>query len=651
MRLLLFLVLAAALIAYTFWVYLRVELRVPEARRLAVLRAAALILVLLLLFDPRIPTGGVGAAPARWALLDASVSMSATDATGASAWDAAVERADDLASSGWSVVRFGGDRLDVGPGTPSEGGETDAPTEPTTRLLPALQAAAEAGAREVTVLTDMRFDDAVAVRAAAETLPLEVTFERFGEDVSNRGVARLHVPDVPRPDVGPVAEVEVHGGAVGDTIEVALFEEGREVARTRVPAPSPGLRATTRVELPAASESGRVRYSARVVGDGADGTDGFADDDEVVTYASVGFEEGGLVLISLRPDWEPRRLLPVLEEVTGLSAQAYLRAGEDRYVRSGRAAERGTPADSATVRRAAASSTLLVVHGIDGEADAWIASLVGQPGRRLVLPADAEGARLVGLVVDPPQAGEWYASPDVPTSPIAGALSGVELQGLPPLTDVMIAEAPDPQPVLQLQLRGAGAPQSAFHLVDDPGGRLAVALSAEWWRWAAREEGRDAYRSLWSGLAGWLLGGTRTPGAEPRPAEWVVAAGDEVVWSIPPVDSAGYRAVVSDDSGTVVDTTLTRDDATTPALEPGTYGYAVIDAAGDTVGAGRFDVVRSSADMVPAAASTDFAALGGATAVLVEAAGRPLRTSPFPYLLVITLLCAEWIVRRRSGLR
>ena len=29
--------------------------------------------------------------------------------------------------------------------------------------------------------------------------------------------------------------------------------------------------------------------------------------------------------------------------------------------------------------------------------------------------------------------------------------------------------------------------------------------------------------------------------------------------------------------------------------------------------------------------------------------GRPLRTTPWPYLLVIGLLCGEWIGRRRSG--
>ena len=655
MRLLLFLVFAAALTAYAFWVYLRLELRVPVARRLAIVRALALVTVLLLLFDPRIPATGVGASPARWVLLDASASMAAVDAGGTSAWSSAVARADELGADGWSVVRFGGERLDASGGARAGGGE---PTLPTTRLLPALQAAAEAGAREVIVLTDMRFDDAVAVRGAAEALPLDVTFERFGAGVRNRGLARLHVPDVPQPDVGPRAEIEVHGGVPGDTLEIGLFEEEREVARVRVPAPSAGLRTSATVELPPPTGSGRVRYSARVLGPdaaspdaGGDGADGFPDDDIVVHYATVGFEEGGLTLVSLRPDWEARYLLPVLEEVTGLPAQAYLRAGPDRYVRSGRAAERGAPVDSATVRRAAMSATLLVVQGLDRDADAWVTALAARPGRRLLLPADAAGAREAGIAVAPPQAGEWYASPDVPTSPIAGALAGVELQGLPPLADVMVAEAPDPQPVLQLQLRGAGAPRAAFGLVDDPEGRVVVSLASGWWRWSAREEGRTGYRALWSGLAGWLLGGARSAVAEARPERWVVPAGEPVTWSLPALGSASYRTVVTTEGGAAVDTVLAGGNAATSPLEPGTYAYAVTDAAGDTVGAGRFDVVPAGAELLPPVQPEDFAALGGAGAVLVEAGGRPLRTSPLPYLLVIMLLCAEWIVRRRSGLR
>ena len=429
-------------------------------------------------------------------------------------------------------------------------------------------------------------------------------------------------------------------------MEVVGSEEEREVARTRVAAPSPGLRTAIRVELPAPAASGRVRYTATVVG-----ADGFEDDDRAVAYANVGFREGGLTLVSFRPDWEPRYLMPVMAEVTGLPATGYLRAGPDRWVVSGRAADRADPVDSATVRRAAGEATLLVVHGLGADAEAWIDPIVTGAGPRLVLPADAAGAARAGLAVGRPQPGEWYASPDVPTSAVAGALAGIELQGLPPLGVVMVAEEPNPQPVLQLQLRGAGAPVNGFHLLDGPEGRRVFALASGTWRWSARDGGRPAYRGLWSGLAGWLLAGRQAVAGEPRPIESVVPVGAPVGWTLPG-DSTARRIVVEGPAGTAVDTTLAGGGrAATNPLAPAEYRYVVTDEAGDTVGEGRFDVVASTLEMLPTPmAPESVAAAAGADGAAVDT-GRPLRTSPLPYLLVIGLLCGEWVVRRRSGLR
>jgi hypothetical protein len=215
----------------------------------------------------------------------------------------------------------------------------------------------------------------------------------------------------------------------------------------------------------------------------------------------------------------------------------------------------------------------------------------------------------------------------------------------------MPAEEPNRQPVLQLQLRGAGAPVNAFHLVDGPEGRRVFALASSTWRWAGREDGRAAYRSLWSGLAGWLLAGGRAAAGEPRPAESVVGLGEPVAWTLPG-DSTTYRLVVTGPEGSVADTVMragaARNLGPLPAAE---YAYAVTDEAGDTVGSGRFDVVASTLEMLPAATAPEAVTPAAGSAGAVEDAGRPLRTSPFPYLLVIGLLCGEWIVRRRSGLR
>lgn len=639
-RVLLFSALASLLVAYAFWVYLRVDLRVPAARTLAVVRAVTLVLALLLLFDPRLPTDAVGGgAGERWVLLDASLSMSATREDGTSPWSDALARADALTSEGWTVVRFGDER--VGTATDRDG----EPDQLASRLAPAVTTAAESGVRAVRVLTDARFEDAVTLRSTLTELPLDVTFESFGHGVVNAGIARLHVPDLLLPTAESVAELEVFGDHPADSIAVDVFEEGSLVATVNVALPGPGLRSTATVPLPSPSASGRVRYVARL----AAGGDGFPDDDVAVDYANVGFEEGGLVLVSARPDWEPRYLLPVLEDVTGLPTTGYLAAGDNRFVRLGRAAERGPPPDSATVRRSAAEASVLVVHGLGERSPAWLRELTSAPGRRLVFPTDAFGADVAGLDVEDPSSGEWYASPEVPASPIAGALSGVDLQGLPPLNDLMAPIRDEVGAPIRLRLRGAGPARSAIALDERPSGRVAVALAGGFWRWAMRDSGREPYRRLWSGVAGWLLRGGSGPVVEARPTSGVVARGDPVVWRMRG-DTSDVRVRVTSADSAVVDTVATgRETVTTPPLPPGSYRYTVQSAGADTIGAGRFDVASATLEMLPPGAVPD---IGGArTGAASATAGRPVRTSPWPYALILILLCVEWVARRRSGLR
>ena len=636
-----FVILAACLIAYSLWIYLRVDLAVPIARWLALVRAAVLVTVLTLLFDPRLPMEGIGGVSTQWALLDASISMGALGADSASPWVAASARARELEANGWTVVTFGGD-------APASTHQTDAaPTELASLLAPALHRAAEAGARHVVVLSDLRFEDAVAVRSALQTLPLDVDFERFGGAVSNAGVARLDVPDFSGPDESITAEVEVYGGRVGDSLRVEIFEEDESVATLRIAAPLPGLRRRASVILSRPNATGRVRYSAVVSVE----DDAFPADDRAVDYAAVGHQEGALVLVSLVPDWEPRYLLPVLQEVTGLPAVGYLRAGPNRFVQAGRAIDRGRPVDSTVVRRAVTDAALVVVHGLGGDLDPWARALVIRPGRKVLMARDASGASLAGVTVVAARGGEWYASADIPPSPIAGSLSGVELQGLPPLTDVLVTAETAALAPLLLQLRGAGSPEAALYLGDRPSGRVAIALASGFWRWASRERGREPYRRLWSGVVGWLLADQVVSAAEPRPVQWVVARGEPVVWSIP-ADSAESHIIVRSRESTVVDTVVAGGGTlATGVLEPGAYTYLVESSTGDTLGAGRFDVAEATEEMLPVAESPPQPVRRAAVVGVDGGGGRPFRTLPWPYLLIITLLCVEWISRRRSGLR
>ena len=92
-------------------------------------------------------------------------------------------------------------------------------------------------------------------------------------------------------------------------------------------------------------------------------------------------------------------------------------------------------------------------------------------------------------------------------------------------------------------------------------------------------------------------------------------------------------------------------EAMTRPLDPGLYTYTVVSESGVTVGAGRFDVSGVSLEMLPVAKMPELSSRRLGLPGNTEDSGRPLRTYPWVYLLIMALLCGEWIVRRRTGLR
>jgi hypothetical protein len=482
---------------------------VAGSRYLWPVRAATLLIVVALLLDPSVPWPGTSGLTSRWVLLDASESMAAGDPETA-AWIEAVRRAEALRADGWRVVTFGS-VVDQAP----EASDL-APSEPTTRLGPALAVAAESGAREVRVLTDMRIEDVVAVRAALEGSGLDVTFENLAEPVENAGILSLDVGDRASPTAAGVAVVELHGGVAGDSLSVQVLEEGVPVGSARVAAPGQGLRRRVEVDLPPSVGTGAVRFEALVSGI----DDDFAADDRAVAYGLVGApRDAGVVLVSLGPDWEPRYLLPVLERTTGLPGSGFLRAGSDRYVTMGAALERAGPVDSVTVRRAAEGAALLVLHGLSENTDEWVGGLIARAPRSISFASDATGASLLGIDASSPRAGEWYLGEEVPASPLSGELAALAGADLPPLTGVMVAQdATGLVAPLRASLRRTGPAEAPIHLRSGDGRRSAVVLSRGFWRWAARPDDRAAYETLWSGIAGWLLRDASLAGAEVRPA-------------------------------------------------------------------------------------------------------------------------------------
>ena len=647
-------ILMAGAGGFAAWIYVRRELPIPGRGLLGAIRGSILVLLLLLLWDPRLPGGRRnGTSEGSWVLLDASASMSAEASEGDDNWTVALERAVELAEAGAQVLVFGETPQIVA----LESLDTLLPLASASRLAPALARVAEAGARAVTVLSDLRLDDPVEAELTVSRSAVGVRIERSGGVVRNAGVARFDLP--PRAESGTPLSVGIalfsEGTVPGDTIRVEVWEEERLVASAGVLPAEPGLLATATLRLPAPRDTGWLRYRLVVSLPG----DGFEADDAKSAYTEVDPEAGGLVLLSLQPDWEPRFLLPVLSQVTGLDASGFLGISGGRYLRLASGAQVGPPVDEDEVRAALSGADFVVIHGLGGGAPDWVRSALGEAPRSIVFPSDPAGALLSGVEARPRLDGEWYATPDLPPSAVAASLSGADLTGVPPLTDILPLRVPRTAPTpIPLQRQGLGPAEAALVLNENRGRRRAVVLASGFWRWAFREgPAREAYRRLWAGVAGWLLASpSQNGGRDVRPAKRVWSSRELMEWRALGSIGEELEVVLTLGDSVVLDTTVVVDGAgraRTRALPVAEYSYRITRPEDDGVlGGGRIESERHSLELFrqPVDISTG-ASDENAARRTRRGRGAPLRTHPGSYILILVLLSAEWIGRRRGGLR
>lgn len=645
-------VLALAAAAFALWTYLFREPPVRGRLLLALLRAGALLLLVLLVWNPGVPLGAEDDGPIGPTLLvDASLSMTAADTAGRVPWATALDGAAEAAGSGGRVLLFGrSPRVRAADSLP--GSE---PSDPGSRLAPALEEAAALGARVVRVVSDFRLEDPVAVAAVLEESGVGVRYVDVGGTVRNAAVAEADGPA--SLEAGDSAAVTVlvagEGGSATDSVALELRREGGLLAARRVPLPEPGRPERHRLEFRAPEEEGSHRLEVGV--ELAD--DGFAADDRRVLFLEVEEARAGLALLSLRPDWEPRFLLPVLEQATGLEARGFLRLAGGRWLPMGEEGDRAEPWTDARVREMAGGAGLLVLHGVTAGAPGWIDELAASSPRTLLFASDPEAAAGAGVETGEAVSAEWYAAGELPASPLSGELSTASFDGLPPLTSLLPAPGGGVAGSVPLRVRRGrqGPPRPALVLAPGDDGRTVVVLASGFWRWAARTgEPRATYRRLWSAAAGWLL---EPPDADAvavvEPARRPSPRGEPVEWRVRgPVGDRLTLRIESGDSA-VVDTTVAEPGPTllTRALPPGRYPYRVGAPGLDEPLAGELEVEEHTAELLRLRVEPPGAAAADPREPVADGPLRPLRTHPAPYLALIALLCVEWIGRRRQGLR
>lgn len=651
--------LAAAAFSAAFFVYARREPPGRGRRVLAVLRGLVLALLLLLLFDPGLPAH-VGGGGGRVVLLDASLSMQAPARAGETRWDAAVRQA---RAAGGRILLFG-DRVRA---VPTDSLATTVPVDAHSRLAPALRAVAETGATEVRVLTDGALEDEAEALAVARTAGISVTLDTVPAAASpDLGIAELDVPSWAEADRPLHVRLGVTrlgtGRAEPFTVEVRA-PGGQVLGTATAPAPAAGRVATIDLDVrPEAPEGGGLVRLQAVLTQG----DAFAGDDLREFYVYVADAPTGVAVVSFVPGQEPRFLVPVLQDALGLPVRGFLRVAAGRYTATGTALTGASPADEDDVRSAVEHADLVVFHGFGADAPEWARRMA--PGLRRFLvfpehePAGPLGSPPLPIAVPAATDGDWYVTPEPPPSPLGAYLSGLALDSLPPLLDLRTLRQ-DHLGWAPLLARLARTGEAAPALVAGQSGerRWAVALGSGYWRWAFRGGApREAYRTLWSALAGWLM--RQESGLslrDVRPKDWVSARGEPLRWVTPGLAADSIGVQVRDSTDTVVLDTVAAvgadGSAVTRTLPPGDYRYAAAAFARDSALAraeGPLTVERYSPDYLrPAVAWGGGGA--GARPGGTRPAGvrRPLHASAWPYVLLVGLLCAEWALRRRWGLR
>lgn len=642
---------ALAAAAVSWWAYARLEEPVSGRAGPAVLRGVALFLLLAGWWLPSLWFGADGDRSTTALLIDRSLSMSLPASMGGmSRADSAALVSRDLDPT---ITVWFGDSARIAPGNGgtrpagADGVGGSDPSDGASRVVPALEAARAAGADRVVLLTDGELDDREEARPVARRLGLTVREERMAERVARLAIRGVDAPSAA--EAGDTIRLVVEVVATGDTmaadsasLSVTDPDGSRSIVRFEAPAPDRTRRVPVGVVgLEGGGDAWRA-YDIRLEPD----ADPFGAAPRHRVWVEIVPTAAGAVIVAADPDWEPHYLLPVLARSAAGGARAWLRVGPDRWIRSG--TERIPTGDDARVRADAARAELLVVQGTPGSGPAWLDALAARHPRVLWFSRGAGTMPGSGLRVGSPEAGEWYPGGAVPPSPIAGFLDGLDHPSLPPVSRLFELEGHDWAPI-ELRRNRAGAGRPPIGVVRTGDRRRAVVAAEGTWRWAARGgAARQAYRSLFAGLASWLL-----EAPERRPVELErtrLEAGELVRWRVASGVS-DLRITISDSAGSVVweDTSAAPEPSISgPRAPAGSHSFVAEGvAAGEAFRTSRpFEVEGAERELAARPAGRE---LVGATVGRVGAAtgGRAM----WPFVLAALMLCGEWYWRRRLGLR
>lgn len=590
-----------------------------RALPLALLRGAAALLLAALALDA---PSGARRAPAPLVAVD--VSASRTRALGARA-SAGLREGLPAADTVWLV----GDSLrPMGAASVAARAATDV----SSRLAPLVERASALG-RPFVLATDGEVDEADVLDRAPRGSRIVRPAAPRGRDAA---LVRVDAPAGAAAEDTADVEVRVAADSAGSVAGAIVLTLGTRQARLALPALAPFAEHVARTRLPLAGLAGPTLLAARVESPG----DVEARNDTAHAVIEVS-PTASVVFVSTAPDPDARAALAVLRGALGLRTRAWLRLTPTLWRAEGSFA----PVAEAEVRRAVAAASVVVLHGDT--------AALGAPR--------ALGRGALGLLVPPPPAGEdapdWQLAA-APLSPLQPALATLALDSLPAL-EVGAPAPPAEWVALTARVGRGNAPRPILTGGERSGRRVAVLAAAGLWRWTARPgAAADAAAAIWGGIFDWLAAG-RSDARAAVPAAGALRAGDPVRWRRGGVDSVVTVVLVPDAAH--------RADASAPAS-------GASPAAPDTITVRFANGARETTTAPLPAGRWTVRAPGGDARLVVDAprellprrpvvrAGpvgrgavsgpRPrLRDAAWAYWLPVLLLCAEWLLRRRAGLR
>ncbi|HET9424303.1 MAG TPA: hypothetical protein VFO55_02945 [Gemmatimonadaceae bacterium] len=567
----------------------------------AALRLIAVTLIVALLLDAPV---GRPRPVAPWVALDASESMrrGAPDL-----WRAALDSA--RAASADTTLLFG-DSARTGS---IDGAGADRRSE----LRPVVDRALASG-RPIVVVTDGELADP----DAANNLPAGsrmVVLARGG--ASDAALATFELPRAVVSGDTVAARIVIVSGASGSAAgTVALRVDGRDVARIPFEGLPPfGTRAIeARIAIIGAPGPAIAQAVITASGDAIPRND-------TLSVALDRSRSASAVFVSTAPDFDSRAAIGLMRGALALPARGFLRVAPGVWRVDGTLA----PIAESEVRTALREAPIAIIHGDTAAFGA---------------PSAATAAPYALLVPVTDTSAEWYVT-GTPLSPLTPSFAGVGWDSLPPL---LAGGAPPTGAWTGMQVsEGRSGPTRALVAGRDTPRRSVTVVAGGFWRWQFRGgSSADAFAAFWGGIFDWLAG-ERADRRAAIPDAGSFRAGERIRWRRGGAADSVVSVVVRSRNGPARSDSLTlrfRSGATMVETAPMNEGnYDIFVRGGSSVLA-----VNPSAEWLPREVKLRS---GGIRAGVPVGAAPRLRDRAVIYAIIIAALCAEWLIRRKVGLR